>query len=85
MDNHLLKAEKAGCWGSGQLRFVPVMTISIVPSVSVSPRTSIEDVDAPRGFSSINVRIYHKSRSIKLLTVERPAIGTSSLMILNSF
>jgi hypothetical protein len=49
-----LKAEKAGCAGSGLEIFVLAMTISIFPLVSASPRTWIEDDEAPRGFPHVS-------------------------------
>jgi hypothetical protein len=49
-----LKAEKAGCAESGEVRFALLMTISMIPLVSASPRTWIEDDEAPRGFPLVS-------------------------------
>ncbi len=47
--NDVLKAENAGCIGSGELSLALSMVMLIEPEVSSELRTEIEEVEAPRG------------------------------------
>lgn len=84
--NDVLKAENAGCIGSGELSLALSIVILIEPDVSSELRTEIEDVEAPRGlggsYSSVEKPNHDEQAQ---LTVLNPATAAPFFVILKSF